>query len=292
MAFPRSVCPILFSLALISTGCGADRSDDHAAPAGSMVRILSTTPDHSETLERGDVVNLKAEVEYQLNADSGTLSLVIQESDMSTISVHTEVVTRGSGTSVFEAEFVVPDTNAVLLFTPLTGQGQAKTSTVDTLAFKVEANDSEELYLEEATLIDADHCAISGVAIGSTYRDVLSAFGQPANVSEIGGDRGDTNRPGRSLDYEGAYIALIEDSVIIVSSESADHKFPGGLGPTSSREDVVSAFGETVGLSGEDREVLAYRCRDLRVLDRDVMVAVLVVDGTVESISVVHDDEH
>jgi hypothetical protein len=123
----RSAALILFALGHFATGCGEDSSDEHAAPAGSGVKIVSTSPDRSEALKRGDVVKLQAEVEYQLNTDSGTLSLVIQESDTSTISVQTEVVTRGNGT----------DTKSVLLFAPLTGQGQTKTSTVDTLAFRL-----------------------------------------------------------------------------------------------------------------------------------------------------------
>lgn len=287
----RSAFLFLPVVALILAGCDEGGSADDSAPAGSTVKILSTSPVHSESLIRGDLVRLRAEVEYRLNADSGTLSLVVQESDTSSISVQTEVVTRGTGTSVFETEFVVPDTKAILLFTPLTGQGQTKTSTVDTLAFKVEGDDSEELNLEEAALIDADYCAVTGITVGSSYDNVLSAFGHPDEVTEIGVESDSSAPIGRSLDYEGIFVGLKNDSVIIVSTEMAEHGLQGGIRPTSSRDDVVRVFGETVGMTGQGREVLAYRCRDFSTPSGKVMMAVLVVDGLVESISVVEDDE-
>ena len=291
MVRPRSAFLSLPVVALVLTGCDVGGSADNSAPAGSTVNILSTSPVHSEPLKRGDLVQLRAEVEYRLNADSGTLSLVVQESDTSSISVQTEVVTRGTGTSIFETEFVVPDTKAVLLFTPLTGQGQAKTSTVDTLAFKVEADESEELDLDEATLIDADYCAVAGVTVGSSYEDVLSAFGDPDEQTEFEGESSVSAPIAQSLEYEGIFVGLKNDSVIIVSTEKAEHGLQGDIHPSSSRDDVVRVLGETVGMTGEGREVLAYRCRDFRTPSGEVMMAVLVVDGLVESISVVEDDE-
>jgi hypothetical protein len=291
MILLRSAFLSLLFVALLLTGCDDGGSAENSAPAGSTVKILSTSPVHSESLNRGDLVRLRVEVEYRLNADSGTLSLVVQESDTSSISVQTEVVARGTGTSVFETEFVVPDTKAILLFTPLTGQGQTKTSTVDTLAFKVEADDSEELNLEEATLIDADYCAVTGITVGSSYDDVVSVFGHPEEVTEIGAESGGSAPIGQSLDYEGIFVGLKNDSVIIVSTESAEHGLQGGIRPSSSRDDVARAFGDTVGMTGQGREVLAYRCRDFRTPSGHVMMAVLVVDGLVESISVVEDDE-
>lgn len=284
------VLPLLIG-ALIATGCDADRSDNRAAPAGSTVKILATSPDLSRTLTVGDAVILEVEAEYRLNADSGTLSLVVQESDTSTIAVHTDVVTRGTGTVEFEAEFIVPETKAVLIFTPLTEQGQTSTTIVDTLAFEVQADKSDELNLEEAALIDAIYCAISGVTIGSTYQDVVSAFGQPVEESVFGGDSADSETTTRSLDYDGAFVGLKNGSAIIVSSDRAEYGVHGGLAPTSTRDELIQEFGETVGMSEEDREVLAYWCRDLVSQEGKIMVAVRVVGGIVESISIVADDE-
>ena len=291
MSIPRSVLMFLFFLAQVLTGCDADHADDDAAPAGSSVKILSTSPDSSEALKRGDVVKLQAEVEYRLNADRGTLSLVIQESDTTTISAQTEVLTRGIGTSVLEAEFVVPDTKAVMIFTPLTGQGQTKTSTVDTLAFKVETDGSEELDLDEATLIDAHYCAISGVSVGSSYEEVVSVFGQPQERKNFGDESDEAAPAGRFLHYDGIYVGLKEDSVILINTERTDDEIHGALRPSSSRDDVVHLFGETIAMAEQGREMLTYRCRDLITADGQVMMLFLVVSGLVESISVVDVDK-
>ena len=74
---------------------------------------------------------------YTLNAGSGVITLVVQSADNSTIANYSEVVTKGSGTVALKSSFAVPETNSVLVFTPLSAQGQSSTSTVDARAFKV-----------------------------------------------------------------------------------------------------------------------------------------------------------
>ena len=127
---------LLFLLAALS-GCERNPSTDSAAPSGSSVKILSTAPKTSAPLRVGDHVKLKVDVAHMLTVDSGTLGLVIQAADNSAIAQDMEVVTKGSGKTSFETEFVVPDTKAIQVFTPLSAQGQSSTSTVDMRAFKV-----------------------------------------------------------------------------------------------------------------------------------------------------------
>ena len=78
---PKAAFFFLPFIALVLIGCDADSSADDSSPAGSTVKILSTSPNQAERLKRGDLVK-----------------------------IHAEVVKRGSGTRSFEAEFVVPDT--------------------------------------------------------------------------------------------------------------------------------------------------------------------------------------
>ena len=137
MTFLRITLIPILTAAVFATGCNAEQS-------GGAVKIVATSPDHSTVLTAGDVVSLVVEAEYRIDVESGTLSLVVQESDASSITTDTEVVTRGSGTTHFEVEFVVPDTKAVVVFTPLTEQGQSSTTTVDSVAFKVQPQSSDE----------------------------------------------------------------------------------------------------------------------------------------------------
>ncbi len=118
---------------------GCDRSGQGfvPAPGGSSVKIVSTSPGANEALRVGETVTLEVGVEYTLESDSGTLALVVQGADNRPIASQMEVVTRGADSLSLKVAFIVPDTNAIQIFTPLSAQGQTGTSTVDTRAFKV-----------------------------------------------------------------------------------------------------------------------------------------------------------
>ncbi|MCA6217181.1 hypothetical protein KGA65_11570 [Ideonella sp. B7] len=133
----RQFVVILFSAALL---VACQRSDPHLgtpAPGGSSVHIASVSPSVAEVLQAGEEVKMKVEIEYTLGADSGTLALVVQAADNSAVAQNFEVVTKGSGRAILEAEFLVPNTKAIQIFTPLSAQGQSSTSTVESRAFKV-----------------------------------------------------------------------------------------------------------------------------------------------------------
>lgn len=137
MKFSRLIPPFLL---LVTLGaCESKFSTENSAPAGSSVKILAISPEISSPLHVGEKVKLQVDVGYSLTAPSGTLSLVVQASDNSGVAQDMEVLAKGSGKTKFEAEFVVPNTKAIQVFTPLSAQGQSSTSTVDMWAFKVVA---------------------------------------------------------------------------------------------------------------------------------------------------------
>ena len=106
-----------------------------AAPSGSFVRIASITPDTSAPLKVGDRVTMQVLVDYNLTSDAGTVSLVVQAADNSNLANRMEVLRKGHGKIFLVAEFVVPNSKAVQVFTPLSAQGQNATSTVDYRAY-------------------------------------------------------------------------------------------------------------------------------------------------------------
>ena len=126
-----------FFLVAIVAGCGADNNSDvWKAPSGSTVNIEPST---SEVLKPGQKVSLKVKAAYALSADSGTLGLVVQDASNSSLTQTMNVVLRGNGNEELAVEFIVPDTKAIQVFVPLSGQGQSKTSTVFGRAYKVRA---------------------------------------------------------------------------------------------------------------------------------------------------------
>jgi hypothetical protein len=131
---------LLISIIGLLAGCERNDHADTAAPSGSTVSIVSVSPAIGTPLRTGERVKLAVGVSYHLSADSGTLALIVQAADNSAISQNFEVINRGSGQVTLEAEFQVPNTKAIQIFTPLSGQGQSATSTVDSRAFKVVSN--------------------------------------------------------------------------------------------------------------------------------------------------------
>lgn len=82
-------------------------------------------------------MELKVKVAYKLTSESGTLGLVVQDANNTPLAQTVNVVLKGGGTEAFALSFTVPETKAIQVFTPLSSQGQAATSTVSSRAFKV-----------------------------------------------------------------------------------------------------------------------------------------------------------
>ena len=106
------------------------------APQGSSVRIAKITPGTSSRLTVGDEVTIRAEVEYVLSGDSGTVTLVIQSGNKP-IASKKAVIKGGSGKVELASTFVVPHTWSLQVFTPLTAQGKTITTTVDQRTYRV-----------------------------------------------------------------------------------------------------------------------------------------------------------
>ena len=124
-------------VACLSGLSGCSKSADTAAPAGSTISITSISPPTGQQLAVGSKVKMRVTVAYWLAADSGSVSLVVQSADTSSVAQDERVVKKGGGELVFENEFVVPDTKALRVFVPLSGGDQTATSTLDTRAYLV-----------------------------------------------------------------------------------------------------------------------------------------------------------
>lgn len=133
-----TVVGVLVAATLLLMGCQQGSFGD-AAPGASSVSISSISPLPGKCLKVGDRVEFGVDISYHLDADSGTVSLVVQSADGKPISSNMEVVTRGSGHVTLRTEIQVPNTNAIQVFTPLNAQGQISTTTADMRSFRVES---------------------------------------------------------------------------------------------------------------------------------------------------------
>jgi len=107
--------------------------------ADSSVKIVKISPDLSKPLRVGQKVKISINVEYVMAGDSGTITLVIQKGDSrgAPLVNSTEIVSRGKGKLTLEAEIEIPETKSILVFTPLSHQGDIQTAIVDHRAYKV-----------------------------------------------------------------------------------------------------------------------------------------------------------
>jgi hypothetical protein len=96
-------------------------------------------PAPEQPLRVGATVKFEVQVEYNLTSSaSGSITLVIQrgESGHMPLANETTVIQKGKGTATLRTELVVPETTAIQIFTPLTGQGGTSTSVVDTRVYR------------------------------------------------------------------------------------------------------------------------------------------------------------
>ena len=109
-------------------------------PSVDTVKILSVTPDVRTALHAGESVSFSVDVQYSLvTAQSGSVALVIQrgEKEYAPLANETSVIQKGSGTLHLEKEITVPETTAILVYTPLTIQGATRTRVRDSRAYTV-----------------------------------------------------------------------------------------------------------------------------------------------------------
>ena len=113
---------------------------DMPAPFGSVAQITSISPDTTQVFRSGEQVRLKVDVSHVLTAESGTITLIVLAADNSGIAHDFKAITKGSGKSTLSAQFTVPRTTVIRVYTPLIVQGEKSTSVVDGRAFEVVPN--------------------------------------------------------------------------------------------------------------------------------------------------------
>lgn len=118
-------------------GCqSAEKRADREA-FGSLAQIVSISPDTTQLFRSGERIRLKVEVSHVMTAESGTIQLVVLAADNSPVGQDSRLITKGRGTSTLEAEFTVPSTTTIRVFTPLVFQGQTSAAVTDGRAFAV-----------------------------------------------------------------------------------------------------------------------------------------------------------
>ena len=103
--------------------------------AGS-VKIVALKPDTATALEVGAKVKVQVEVAYRLLAEAGAVTLVVQSNEKG-LAQASQAIRQGEGKATLSVEFVVPETKAIQVYTPLQALGQKTTATVDARIYKV-----------------------------------------------------------------------------------------------------------------------------------------------------------
>lgn len=137
-----------FSLSLLASiavssllaGCHLPQRHTDMPSFGSLAQITAISPDTIVVLRPGEQVKLKVDVNYVLTADSGTIKLVVLAADSSELAQDVKAITKGRGHSTLQAEFTVPGTTVIRVFTPLVVDGRTSTSVADGRAFTVVPN--------------------------------------------------------------------------------------------------------------------------------------------------------
>ena len=120
----------------------AEPVDAAGDPSENSVSITRITPDPSTALKVGDTVAFEVEIAYTLMDDSGEINLVVQRAERDGgIEAHLggamDAVSKGAGSMTLKKSIVIPDTQAIHIFTPLMTSQSTSTSIVDSRYFRV-----------------------------------------------------------------------------------------------------------------------------------------------------------
>lgn len=83
------------------------------------MRIAKLSPDATVPLKVGEKVSLQIEIDYK------------------SLGQKAQAIAKGVGKAMLAVDFVVPQTSAVKVFAPLSGEGQTSTGTVALRTYKV-----------------------------------------------------------------------------------------------------------------------------------------------------------
>lgn len=144
MKRPSAVCMAM--VALLVAACQPDAPRPSVASnapltnftPGTFVAISEIHPDPKTPLRVGDRVKLQVVAGYMLEAETGSVAIVVQAADNAGITQNMQVISRGNGKAALDAEFTVPKTKAVQVFVPIHVPGQNGSTIVDSRAYRVE----------------------------------------------------------------------------------------------------------------------------------------------------------
>lgn len=111
-----------------------------SAWAQDFVKITSITPPNDAPLKVGQKVKVEVEIEYNLEStEMGSIMLVIQQAESGhfPLANESDIINKGKGKIVLSKEMLIPDTKGLRIFTPLSLEGTASTTLVDTKMYKV-----------------------------------------------------------------------------------------------------------------------------------------------------------
>jgi hypothetical protein len=128
----------------VHVGAEAQSGSHTDTPTGSSVKIERIEPSLAQLVRAGTKVRFEVEISYVVTADSATVGLIVQRGDSSenrVLSFTTDIAPKGSGKLTMSTEVVIPDTRVIHVFTPLSHQGDSRTSVVDMRSYKVVSKD-------------------------------------------------------------------------------------------------------------------------------------------------------
>jgi len=136
-----------------------------------------------------------------------------------------------------------------------------------------------------AAPVNETECQISGLTVGSSYDEIVETLGDPDEEIPISV----TNAPetmSKQLKYHGLSIATVSSLVTAMLSSGLEHSLASGIGPGSSRKDVLETLGKTKIQYGDVREVFIYRCDGAKHRLGDTLLMITMTEGVVEAVAI------
>jgi len=137
-----------------------------------------------------------------------------------------------------------------------------------------------------ADLVSRDECAIAGIGIDTSYDQIISAIGPPKEEKDYRVSTASSDRPKKTLIYDGLYIALFKKRVKLVKATGPGYPLPSGISVGSHESEVLDAYGIAPRSIDESRSSLTLTCLAPGETNSGLLLQMLIVNGIVDNLVV------
>ena len=134
------------------------------------------------------------------------------------------------------------------------------------------------------TAIPIEQCRLNGLGIYSWHELVIDTLGPADEEKNHAVVFPSTERPKMTLVYDGLYVALFRNRLMMIKDSGFGLTLPSGVAVGTSEADLIEAYGDVPKHIDDHRSYLAFVCVNADQDTSGILLQFLLVDGMVDNI--------